>query len=343
MQVGVIGINHKLAELHLREKLAKICQRRFGPGYSAHIDHHFILLSTCNRTEIYFSSEDLPYTHTYILDILRNDLELDFDQKLYSYFNTNCFLHLSRVTSGLDSAIVFETEIQGQVKMAYEKACEYRSLKSELHYLFQKSLRIGKKIRSHHFLKHKKQELETTVFSIGKHFFNSDQNCKILFVGTSNINLKILYHLKSKGFHNITICNRTDSKSYLESKKSRLQFLKWEELSKMQEFDWIIFGTKSPDYLLKSDMPLEKKESAKLILDLCVPRNVDPEIRKKETITLLNIDQINRVLKIRNKEITSILRQAEEMAEHSSSLYTDLFLSKQKRGISTSLETLVAT
>src|SRR5262249_51645888 len=124
MRIGVVGINHKLADLKLRETLAKACQRRFGPGQSTHGSHTFILLSTCNRTEVYFSSEDLAQSHSYFLSILNQEVDEDFDQKLYSYFGKDCFLHLSRVTSGLDSAIVAETEIQGQVKSAYENANE---------------------------------------------------------------------------------------------------------------------------------------------------------------------------------------------------------------------------
>src|SRR5262245_52879886 len=103
MRFGVVGINHKLADLKLREKLAKACQNRFLSS-SFHGDHHFVLLSTCNRTEFYFSSDDLAETHSYLLRILRQDVEDDFDQKLYTYFGTDCFLHLTRVTSGLDSA-----------------------------------------------------------------------------------------------------------------------------------------------------------------------------------------------------------------------------------------------
>src|SRR4051812_9744096 len=120
MRVGIVGINHKLADLKLRERLAKACQKRFGPFQAVHGDHHFILLSTCNRTEVYFSSDDLAATHSYLLSILRTDVEEEFDHKLYSYFGTDCFSHLTRVTSGLDSAIIAETEIQGQVKTAYE-------------------------------------------------------------------------------------------------------------------------------------------------------------------------------------------------------------------------------
>ena len=111
----MVGINYKLADLKLREQLAKSCLRHFGTSNAVQPPHYFIILSTCNRTEVYFQSENLrhPYLH---LKHLREDVVEDFNQKLYSYFGQSCLLHLCRVTTGLDSAIVAETEIQGQVK-----------------------------------------------------------------------------------------------------------------------------------------------------------------------------------------------------------------------------------
>ncbi len=124
MRIGVVGINHRLAGLELRDSLARICQKKFGSDRITHSNHSFILLSTCNRTEVYFCSDNLPESHSYLINALRGDVSEDFDQKLYSFFGSDCFLHLCRVTAGLDSAIVAETEIQGQVKTAYEKAAQ---------------------------------------------------------------------------------------------------------------------------------------------------------------------------------------------------------------------------
>lgn len=169
MRVGVLGINHKLAGLELRELLAKICYRRLHPGQSTHGEHSFVLLSTCNRTEVYFSSANLAETHSYLLSILRNDVNEDFDQKLYSYFGQDCLLHLCRVTAGLDSAIIAETEIQGQVKSAYELAQEFHVLPFELHYLFQKSLGIAKKVRTVLPTKPGLPDVGQAIFQTGQH------------------------------------------------------------------------------------------------------------------------------------------------------------------------------
>lgn len=316
MRIGVLGLNHEVAHLKLREKLAIACNKLFRTGSSLHIDHYFILLSTCNRTEIYFTSEDLTSTHTYLLQILRSEVEEDFDHKLYSYFGSDCFSHLVRVTAGLDSAIIAETEIQGQVKNAYEQSIQYQSYPKEMHALFQKSLGIAKKIRSELQLGRGMPNLEHAIYSTGKHFFKTPENQSVLFVGASDINQKILCFLANKGISNISLCNRSPEKSLELKQKFSINILEWDHLNTYwNHFDWIIFGTKATHFLIKGDSSANVTSNNKLIMDLSVPRNVDPLLGKHSHITLMNIDQINRLLKIRKRNMNRTLEAAEEMVQ----------------------------
>jgi glutamyl-tRNA reductase len=312
MRIGVVGINHKLANLKLREQLAKTCQKCFGPLQAVHNNHHFILLSTCNRTEVYFSSDDLTSTHIYLLSILRREVEEEFDHKLYSYFGVDCFSHLTRVALGLDSAIIAETEIQGQVKLAYENTSDYYAMPKDLHFLFQKSLAISKKLRSELKLGRGMPDLEHAVLQIGKHFFQIPEQARVLFIGASEINRKVLSFLKNKNFSNVTLCNRSDHQAANLSELHGIHYLTWAELNRWFEYDWIIFGTKSPNYLITHQEISQRSISQKLIMDLCVPRNVDPKLGQDSRITLLNIDQINRLLKIRHRHMTQTLADAEQ-------------------------------
>ncbi len=330
MQVGVIGINHKLANLNLRETLAKICVRRFGAGCAIHPDHAWILLSTCNRTEIYFSSDDLAASHTYILNILRNDAQTEFEQMLYSFFHFDCFLHLARVTSGLDSAIVGETEIQGQVKLAYEYSCTYTQLPASLHFLFQKSLKIGKQARAELPTGRGIPNLEHAILTTGRSLFHQMKDKKILFVGASAINLKILHFLKSKDFQQITLCNRTTKTADELATKYQLSTLPWKDLDQWHDFDWVIFGTKSSEYLLKKETLPKEYVSKKLVIDLCVPRNVDPQLGHNPHITLVDIDEINALLKNRKKRMTQFVKKAETLVNTSTNTQFTLFLEKRR-------------
>jgi glutamyl-tRNA reductase len=330
MRVGVLGINHKLASLHLRELLAKICQRHLHPGLSSHGEHSFILLSTCNRAEVYLSSEDLAETHSYLLSILRHDVNEDFDQKLYSYFGQDCLLHLCRVTAGLDSAIVAETEIQGQVKNAYESAQEFYSLPFELHYLFQKSLNIAKKVRAVLPLKPGLPDISHAVFQTGQHLFKEKPDPKILFIGASEINEKVLTFLRHKQLSQIHLCNRSKRSGEAIAKKHGIHAIEWNELKNWHHFDWIIAGTKAPHFLIQKDSLSNLKLDQKLIIDLSVPRNIDPVIARHPQVTLLNIDQINRRLKIRRKTLSNSLQIAEQLVIETIHAQMKLFQEKEK-------------
>jgi glutamyl-tRNA reductase len=312
MRVGVIGINHKLADLKLRDQLAKISQKRFGPTQSLFGSNQCVLLSTCNRTEIYFSCEDLAAMHTSLLRILRDDVEEEFDHKLYSYFGVDCFSHLTRVTSGLDSAIVAETEIQGQVKSAYEMACNYHRLSKELHFLFQKSMGIAKKIRSDLDLGRGMPSLEHAILQMGKEHFKEVGEPRLLFIGASNINQKILGFLKSKEFTQITLCNRSDDYAIELASNFGVHHLEWSKFSHWHYYDWIIFGTKSPEYLITKRSYVSEGMGSKLIMDLSVPRNVDPKMGQDPHITLMNIDHINKYLKNRRHGLHEIVLEAEQ-------------------------------
>lgn len=328
MRIGVLGINHRLATLSLREQLAKACSRRFNSSSALHPDHPFVLLSTCNRTEIYFSSDDLSATHSYLLHILREEVKEEFDQKLYSYFLVDCFIHLAKVTSGLDSAIVGETEIQGQVKHAYEASQSYQKLPEDLHFLFQKSLKIGKDLREKIQLRRGLPEIEHAIYSLGSHFFYDIRHAKLLFIGASEINWKILRFLSNKGLTNITLCNRTALPDV--QTEEGIQTVQWEHLQHWHQWDLIIVGTKSQEYLLKKSKALNFI-TPKLVIDLSVPRNVDPALSTEKHLTLLNLEQINRTLSSELVQTNRQLCLADEHISQAIKKQSHIFSSKNQR------------
>lgn len=312
MRFGVIGLNNKLADLRLREALAKACQRRFLAELGWGAEHHSVLLSTCNRTEVYFSSDDLAATHTYLLGLLKADVGQDLEQKVYSFFGQECLLHLARVSSGLDSAIIAETEIQGQVRVAYEQACLKTRLPKELHFLFQKALKVGKQVRSTLPMSRGVPDVEHAILSLGCGLFSTPKEASLLFVGASDINHKILSFLKRKGFGKITVCNRTVQHGHALAVRHETGILPWEERARWTEFDWVIFGTKAPDYVATIQDLTGERVSAKLVIDLSVPRNVDPAIASAG-IQVLNIDEIQATLRHRSQSLASLLGSAEEL------------------------------
>lgn len=304
MQIGVVGVNHKLASLACRETIAKACQRRFLLDNP--LSHGtFVLLSTCNRIELYFTAESLSSCHEEILNILKQELREEFEQKLYTFFGFDCFLHLAKVTAGLDSAIVAETEIQGQVKAAYESACNVRQLASSLHFLFQKCLKIGKQARSEYLITNHIPGLEHALYWYAKDHFGQDLPAP-LFIGVSQINVKIARYLQKKGVREMHFCNRTDKKAKTASLVLDGHMLPWRELhDSWQNFRWVISATKSPSYILT-----QKSQNAHLLVDLAVPRNIDPAVESIDT-KLLNIDDLQLLLAKRK----ALLQQNIQLAD----------------------------
>lgn len=319
MQVGVVGVNHKLASLSIREALARVCAKHFSMFDPEHAPHHFILLSTCNRTEVYFHSPDLALAHSYILNLLKSADSQEVEQKLYSFFGSCCLHHLSRVTAGLDSAILAETEIQGQVKKAYIRAASQASLPPEFHYIFQKALKVGKTLRQSYWLPAGEMTLEKMVYETGSQFFEN-KPASLLLVGASEINAKILNYLHSKNLKEIMICNRSNEQGKRIADKFNINFLPWHDRCRWYNYDWIIYGTSSPEPLLQS-AHLDQTEKKHLIIDLAVPRNVDPNVGLAPNISLWNIDQINgKVHRTQQKQQKALFSAEMELSAHTNRL-----------------------
>jgi glutamyl-tRNA reductase len=275
LKVGVIGISFKTADLELREAVARGAESLSGSG-AVFFPHTTVLLSTCNRTEIYFSSDDLSAAHSDILALLRSRIDVPFEHRLYSYFGMDCFYHLSRVASGLDSAILAETDIQRQVKLAYTRS--EIVLPAGLHYIFQKALKIGKNVRT---------EFEFATSLYGRLWQTAVERLgdlkkrRILLVGYSEINRGLISFLGHKGIDRVTICTRADVEGAVDRR----------ELSKWREYDWIVCATKADGYLIEGNSDREH-----LIFDLSVPRVVDPDVGA----TLYNIEEIHSWVEQKN-------------------------------------------
>lgn len=265
LNIGVLGINFKTADLQLREAMARGAQ-------NLHFFHHpIVVLSTCNRTEIYFSAEDLASAHSDLLAYFRNVIEVPFEHRLYSYFGMDCFAHLCRVASGLDSAILAETEIQRQVKVAYSQGKE---LPSCMHYAFQKALKVGKVVRNH--LDVTGPTLYSTLWQLTEW-----KNKRILLVGYSEINRGFASFLMHKGIEGFSLSTRYPESVRIEG----IHVYDRSILERWQEYDLIVCASKAEEYLIAG-----RSDASHCIFDLSVPRNVDPEVGK--TATLYNIDQL---------------------------------------------------
>jgi glutamyl-tRNA reductase len=279
LKIGVIGINHKIADLTFRESIARAAAGLSGEK-ALFFPHPTVLLSTCNRTEIYFGGDDLAAAHSDLLNYLRKQIDEAFEHRLYSYFGIDCFAHLSRVTAGLDSAIVGETEIQRQVKIAYARGA---NLTSCMHYVFQKSLKLSKFVRNQFQIDRSAPTLCQAIWHLATEYLDDLLQQRILLVGHSDLNRSMAFFLMKKGVQNFSLCTKKPDAVHLAgcTPCDRSELQRW------NEYDLIICAASSDRYLISG-----RSDRAHVIFDLSVPRNVDPQVASLTTL-LYNIEEVN--------------------------------------------------
>ena len=231
----------------------------------------YIYLQTCNRIELYEGEGYVP------LEILS---------------------HLSYVASGIRSTIIGETQIQGQVKKAYNKAIEHEHVSSSLHYLFQNALKIGKQVRTKTQIGHGAVGYGKGVVEAIEENFEDLSKTNILILGVNNINLDIIKFLTEHDNRTVFLGNRT----YAKAKKAADVFgceaftLKQSETI-LPVMDIVISCTSAPHLIFGYDK-FEKTRRKQLIIDLAVPRDIDPRVKELANIKLYNIVDIeNRISK----------------------------------------------
>jgi glutamyl-tRNA reductase len=307
-KIGVIGLNFKTADLSFREQIANGAASLSGERARFFL-HPTVLLSTCNRTEIYFSAEDLSRAHGDLLAFLRMQIAVPFEHRLYSYFGVDCFTHLCRVTAGLDSAILAESEIQRQVKTSYAASARCLQLPAPLHYAFQKALKIGKAVRTCFPQTCAQPTLARTIWGLMR---EGPWPRQILFVGNSELNRQMIRYFHQKHVGAMTLATREPGAVQVPGcfVASRSILAEW------PRFDAIICASTASGYLIQGG-----SDRFHWLFDLSVPRTVDPNLCAP-LAAHYNIEEINRIILARQSGHRSELKAGEQLVrEHVQKLY----------------------
>lgn len=297
--IGVIGASYRSADLACREAISRAFSSCDLP-----LMERSVPLLTCNRAEWYFSTQKPAQTHQRIVSHIQAQAGVGSSCHLYTFFGLECFRHLGRVVAGLDSLFVGETEIQGQVKAAYEEARMKKVLPSELHFLFQRSLRTGKVLRSRAHLPLDSGLCEQVTQLIVDHIIGVNSP-SVLLVGTSMINRRLARILADREVP-VTYVNRTFEHALHVAEEIGGEVVPWAELStRWPLFPCVVAATRASDYILHPlrgdpymgvwdgskvrlyDVPLAP--SPQLLIDLGVPRNIDPALATEHR-RVVNID-----------------------------------------------------
>lgn len=303
MRICFAGVSHHTSPVELREKLA-VPQARLARTL-AHIKHQAdlsecALLSTCNRTELYAAAESAEP----LLECLRELGGLHKSQLLQHATREEgdeAVRHLFRVASGLDSMVVGESQILGQVRQAYEAAREMDATGLLLGRLFESALSCGKRVRSETAINRAEASVASVAVDLARKTLGSLKGRRVLLLGAGDVSTMTAERLMRGGATSIIVANRTHSHALDVAARFGGTAIHYEELEReLLESDILIASSSAPRFMIHRE-PLEKimlqRELRPLVLiDIAVPRDVEPSVAEVGGVTLYDIDDLNAVV-----------------------------------------------
>ncbi|MCS7185336.1 MAG: glutamyl-tRNA reductase [Armatimonadetes bacterium] len=319
MHIIVVGTNHKVAPVEVREKVAfsEECLADAYRHFLANGVDEVVLLSTCNRTEVYaatreqISEKNLLAFWLSFFGFAPEELEGRF----YSYRDQEVARHLFRVACGLDSMMLGETQILGQVKDAYEEAQKVGAAGTYLGELFRRAIKVGKRARNETAISKGAMSVGGAAVELAKHIFASLQTCTVLLVGAGKMGTDTAKALVQAGAKQLLVCNRTLSRAEELASELGGQVVPFDQLAKtLPKADIVIASTGAQHYVLTKPIVAEairqRRYRPLFLIDIAVPRNIDPEVGGLDNVFLFDIDDLEQVvqeyLEERRKEVPKV-------------------------------------
>ena len=318
MDLVVVGISHKTAPVEVREKFS------FAQKKTVEVNRILkenvslkenLILSTCNRMEIYAVADrktDYVGSIKKFLSKYHNLNLAEYEKAIYVYKGNEAVKHLFSVASGLDSMVIGEMEILGQVKKAYQDAKESQTTGKILHRLFEKAFNTAKKIRTDTFVGRGTVSVSTAAVSLAKKILGRLQDKKVLIIGAGTIGEQLVLYLKKNGIKSITVTNRTFEKAKDLSAKFSAAAVAFEDFrTSLAEVDIVIASTGAPHAIIRKadiiELMPKRHQRPLFIIDLAVPRDVESEINQIDNVYLYDIDDlqnlVNKNIKLREGEL----------------------------------------
>ena len=318
----LVGVNHKTTPVEIREKLA------FTKGkIEKSVDHLFnfpdiiehTILSTCNRVEIYARANCQDSAIKSIKQFICDFHELSLDEledHFYSYRNKEAVEHLFRVSSSLDSMILGEAQILGQVKEAYSLARDLRSTGLVLNQLFEKAFSIAKKVREETGIAERSVSISSAAVELAQKIFDDLDNRTVMLVGTGEMAELAAKHLISYGVKTVYVTSRTYERAANLARMLNGSALDFEAFkNELHRADIVITSTSAPNFIIKKEIVEkaihERKNKPIFFIDIAVPRDIEPDVNDLENVYLYDIDDLQVVvsanIKEREKEVENAM------------------------------------
>ncbi len=332
MTLIALGLNHTTAPVEIREKVA--FSGEILPGVLSELKQkqgieEVAILSTCNRTEIYCSLDQTDQQQ--LMDWLSRFHNLkvqDIRPFMYAYPDANAVKHILRVACGLDSMVLGEPQVLGQLKSAYKTAVSAGSVGQLLGRLFQHSFHVAKEIRSNTEIGNHPVSIAFAAVRLGQQIFGSLNDRTALLVGAGETIELTARHLQDKGLQRMIIANRTLERSQHLANEFSAYAISLDDIANhLDEADIIITSTGSQIPLISKDMVKQairkRKHRPMYIVDIAVPRDVEPEVATLDDVYLYTVDDLQDVINenIRNRKQAA--KQAEEIIDTQVSQFMD--------------------
>lgn len=322
MTIFAIGINHRTASLDVRERVA------FAPEQMVEALHRVAketdmgevaILSTCNRTEIYGVNSN-PQRVLLWLTKYHHLSSQSLDGCSYQYFQEDAARHLMKVACGLDSMILGEPQIFGQLKSAYAVAREAGKVSTYLNQLFQQAFSTAKRVRTETVIGQNPVSVAYAAVSLSQQIFSDLRDVNVLLVGAGeNIGL-VAKHLLDKQVGSIIVANRTLRRAEELAREFNAQAILLSEIPNfLQKVDMVISSTASQLPILGKGAVesalKQRKHKPMFMVDLAVPRDIEPEVARLEDVYLYTVDDLQKVILENMRSREDAANKAEEIVE----------------------------
>lgn len=329
MNLQIVGCSHHLSSVVVRERLAfsdaqaRTFLRNF---YQQFPDSEAVLLATCNRTEFYAASHEshgIPSTHEMMemLAISRDCKIGDVQSDLFQLSNQEAVKHLFTVAASLDSMVVGEGQILSQVKNAYQLATEENSAIPVSHRVFQAAIRVAKRVANETEVHANRVSVPSVAIGLfARQIFERLDNKRCLVLGAGEMAEETLNYLIAYGGDDIVICNRTHAKAVELAEKFDGKVAGWDELSgELAKADLVVSATGASEPVITSNIyqSIQKQRHQRplFLLDLAIPRDIDPKIGDELNVYLFTIDDLQSECERNKKARMNEWPKAEKIIE----------------------------
>lgn len=305
MELLCLGLNHRTAPVEVRERFA-IGTTKLGASSSELVAMtgvaEGLVISTCNRTEFYLVALDARVAFASLESHLAEQTQLDgrATPHFYRMEKTHAARHLCRVVSGLDSMMLGETEIFGQVKVAYQAALEAGATSTVLNRVFQRAFGVGKKVRTETSIQEGSTSVGNVAVDLAEKIFGHLKNSEVMILGAGEMSRITAQSLVSRGARSIFVSNRSYDRAVelaTDMGGTAVRFDDWQSV--LKRVDIVISSTGAPHAIVQR-ADVEKARRARkfrplFFIDIAVPRDIDPAVGEIEEVYLYDIDTLEQL------------------------------------------------